>query len=91
MRFVLLQKAGKPKEALIWTGFKKDFQKRKLCRIIEQTHEKRDKKIQYHIKGFSGNKIPRRVKMKAKIIGNIGIFVRYFYEKKHVYNLWKRK
>ena len=42
---MLLQKAGKPKEALIWTGFKKDFQKRKLCRIIEQTHEKRDKKI----------------------------------------------
>ena len=29
--------------------------------------------------------------MKAKIIGKIGIFVRYFYEKKHVYNLWKRK
>ena len=37
------------------------------------------------------NKIPRIVKMKAKTIGKTGIFVRYFYEKKHLYNLWKRK
>ena len=88
---MLLQKAGKPKESLIWTGFKKDFQKKKLCRIIEETNEKRDKKIWYHIKDFPENKIPRRVKMKAKTIGKIGIFVRYFYEKKHLYNSWKRK
>ena len=62
---MLLQKAGKPKEPLIWTGFKKDFQKKKLCRIIEETNEKRDKKIWYHIKDFPENKIPRRVKMKG--------------------------
>ena len=37
------------------------------------------------------NKIPRIVKMKAKTIGKTGIFVRYFYEKKHLYNSWKRK
>ena len=54
-------------------------------------NEKRDKKIWYHIKDFPENKIPRRVKMKAKIIGKIGIFATYFYEKKHLYNLWKRK
>ena len=74
---MLIQEAGKPKELLIWTGFKKDFQNKKLCRIIEETNEKKTKKIRYHIKHFPENKITRRVKMKAKIIGKIGIFVRY--------------
>ena len=66
---MLIQEAGKLKESLIWTGFKKDFQKKKLCRIIERKRKKkRDKKIQYHIKHFSENKIPRRVKMKVKLL-----------------------
>ena len=30
--------------------------------------KKRDKKMLYHIKHFPENKIPRRVKMKAKLL-----------------------
>ena len=30
--------------------------------------KKRDKKVRYHIKHFPENKIPRRVKMKAKLL-----------------------
>ena len=41
---MLIQEAGKPKESLIWTGFKKDFQKKKLCRIIEEKNEKKRQK-----------------------------------------------
>ena len=59
---MLLQKAGKLKEALIWTGFKKDFQKRKLCRIIEQTHEKRDKKYSTISRVFQGTKFLEELK-----------------------------
>ena len=33
---MLIQEAEKPKELLIWTGFKKDFQKKKLCRNESQ-------------------------------------------------------
>ena len=65
---MLIQEAGKLKESLIWTGFKKDFQKKKLCRIIEKKMKKKDKKTRYHIKHFPENKIPRRVKMKAKLL-----------------------
>ena len=67
---MLIQKAGKPKESLIWTGFKKDFQKKKIMQNNRRKKmKKRDKKIRYHIKHFTDSEIPRRVKMKAKLLG----------------------
>ena len=47
----------------------KRFSKKKLCRIIEEKNEKKEtKKIRYDKKHFPDNKIPRRVKMKAKLL-----------------------
>ena len=49
-------------------------QKRFLKKEVMQNNrrkkmKKRDKKIRYHIKHFTDSEIPRRVKMKAKLLG----------------------